>query len=830
MIAEATRARLSRVRRHPERADQVKPMFIRKVAVLGGGTMGSRIAGHMANAGVPVVLLDIVLPGAASGDRAARNAIVGAALEGLKKARPAAFFDPSLARLITIGNFEDDMHLVSDCDWIIEAVAENLEIKRALLSKVSAVRREDAIVTTNTSGLPVSQIAEGMPEEFRKRWFGTHFFNPPRYMKLLEIIPTQETDPAAIASIRHFGDRRLGKTIVMAKDTPNFIGNRIGTFALMNAVRVMQSMDLTIEEVDALTGSILGWPKTGTFRLSDMVGIDVLGHVAKNFHSRVKDERADVGLPPFILTMLERKWFGDKSGQGFYKKERGPDGNEVRLGLDWKTLEYRVSERAKFPALEMAKNVESLPERLKTLLSGDLKKDKAAAFYWQILPELWNYAAHRVPEISDDIVGVDQAMKTGFNWELGPFELWDAAGVPETVEKMRAAGMKLAPAVEKLLSSGNTSWYRDDPTVASGRAYFDLELGSYLPVEVAEGVASVQVLKQANGVVRKNPGASLVDLGGGVACIEFHSKMNAIGGDIVTFITQTLKPSSEAVANFEAFVITSDAQNFSVGANLMQLLLAIQEQEWDEIELMIRAFQGMTQTIRFCPRPVVAAPFGMCLGGGAEICLHAPARQVHAELYLGLVETGVGLVPAGGGCKEMTMRALDLAAAMREGGRNESVELQDTLRRYFEMIAMAKVSTSANEARRFGFLSPWDGVTMNRGRLLSDAKAKAREMASAGYVPPVSRADLAAPGENILATLKMGVHMMRQGEYISDHDVRVANFLAHVMCGGRITPGTPVSEQYLLDLEREAFLSLCGEAKTRERIAFTLKSGKPLRN
>jgi len=792
--------------------------------------MGSRIAAHVANAGLPVVLLDIVPANAPADNRAARNGIVAAALEALKKAKPAAFFDPANARLIQIGNFEDNLDLLRDCDWIIEVVAENLEIKQTLLAKVNQFRRADCIITTNTSGLPVSQIAQGMDANFKKHWFGTHFFNPPRYMRLLEVIPTPDADPAAIAAIEHFVDKRLGKTVVVAKDTPNFVGNRIGTFAMMNAVRIMQAMDMSIEEVDALTGATLGWPKSGTFRLSDMVGIDVLAHVAKNFFERVKDERPDVAPPPFIGQMLEKKWLGDKTGQGFYKKVKGQSGGEDRLGLDWKTLEYRPSVRVKFPSLELTKNTDSVAERLRMVLSNDPKRDRAAAFYWQVLPELWNYAAYRVPEISEGIVAIDEAAKNGFNWELGPFEMWDAAGVAQTAEKMKAAGMKLAPAVEKLLQSGKTTWYQDDATVPSGRRFFDIATGTYLPVPAVDGVTSVQILKKSHGVVKKNAGASLIDLGDGVACIEFHTKMNAIGGDIVSLITQTLRPGSEALAQFDAFVIANDSGNFSVGANVMQLLLGIQEQDWDEIDMGIKSFQKMTQTIKFCPKPVVAAPFGMCLGGGCEISLHAAARQPHAELYMGLVETGVGLVPGGGGCKEVALRAIDAATALREGGRNESVELIEALRRGFENIAMAKVSTSASEARTLGYLSSGDLITMNRDRVLLDAKARARELADAGYSAPIPRTDIPAPGVNILATLKIGVRLMREGEFISDHDVKVANHVANVLCGGKVTPGTPVSEQYLLDLERQSFLSLCGEKKTAERIAFTLKTGKPLRN
>ena len=520
------------------RTTPVNPYLIRKVGVLGAGNMGSRIAAHVANAGLPVVLLDIAAPNAPADNKAARNGVVSAALEGLKRSKPAAFFDPVNSRLIQTGNFEDHLELLRDCDWIIEVVAENLEIKRALLAKVNQFRRADAIVTTNTSGLPVSQIAEGMDAGFKKHWFGTHFFNPPRYMRLLEVIPTPETDPMALAAVEQFVDLRLGKEVVVAKDTPNFIGNRIGTFAMMNALRIMQAMDMSIEEVDALTGATLGWPKSGTFRLSDMVGIDVLAYVAKNFFERVKDERPDVAPPAFISQMLEKKWLGDKTGQGFYKKVKGQGGEEERFGLDWKTLEYRPSVRVKFPSLELTKNTDSVAERLRMVLANDPRKDRAAAFYWQVLPELWNYAANRVPEISDDIVGIDEAMKNGFNWELGPFEMWDAAGVAATAEKMKAAGMTLAPALEKLLHSGKGTWYQDDAQAPSGRRFFDIVSGTYKPVAAVDGVTSVQILKKAHGVVKKNAGASLVDLGEGIACIEFHTKMNAIGGDIVSLITQ----------------------------------------------------------------------------------------------------------------------------------------------------------------------------------------------------------------------------------------------------------------------------------------------------
>ena len=794
--------------------------LIQRVAVLGAGTMGARIAAHIANAGLQVLLLDLPSTGTPDKSQLALQAI-----ENLKKAKPAAFTDSTFASRIAAGNFEDDLNKLKDCDWVLEAVAENLEIKRSLLQKIAPHLRPDAIVTTNTSGLPVGLIAQGMPEEFRRQWFGTHFFNPPRYMRLMELIATPESDRDAIAAVAAFAEIHLGKTVVPAHDTPNFIANRIGTFAMLNTFRVMQQMGLSVEEVDALTGSAIGWPKTGTFRLADMVGIDVLASVARNFEKNASDERADVKLPNSIEQMLERKWLGDKTGQGFYRKQRGPDGKEARLVLDPATLEYKPAASPKIPELEMARSNEAVAERIRALLAGNPEREKAARFYWQVLPELWAYAANRIGEIAGNIVDIDHAMKAGFNWELGPFEMWDAAGIAGTVEKMRARGQTVPSAVEKLIAAGGTSWYRH-----GGREYFDPASGSYLQVPRSSGPRTLASVKQSNGVVEKSAGASLIDLGDGVACIEFHSKMNTIGEDIVRFMQRVLRPGSDAVRNFEAFVVTNDAINFSVGANLMHVLLAIQDEEWDELDASVRAFQGMTHAIKFCARPVIVAPFGMCLGGGAEIALHAAARQPHVELYMGLVETSVGLVPAGGGCKEMTMRAVQAASAVRADLRGESVEVNETIKNVFETVAMAKVSTSAVEARRLRFLREPDGITMNRERVIEEAKSAARRLADAGYVPPVPRADLPAPGESVLATLRLGIHMMREAEFISDHDAKIARKVAHVLCGGAITPGTPVSEQYLLDLEREGFLSLCGEPKTVERIGFTLKNGKPLRN
>jgi 3-hydroxyacyl-CoA dehydrogenase len=808
---------------------------INKVAVLGAGTMGARIAAHFANAGVPSYLFDIVPPDA---DGPARNKIAAAGLDAAKKSKPAAFMEPSLAKLVTIGNFEDDLKKLADVDWIIEAVVENLELKRALLRKVEAIRKPGTIVTTNTSGLPVGKIAEGFSDDFRWAWFGTHFFNPPRYMRLLEIIPTPEADRAAIDAIAHFCDVRLGKGVVIAKDTPNFIGNRIGTFSVLNVIRLMQEMDLTIEEVDALTGQVVGWPKSATFRTIDLVGLDILGHVVGNMTTNVHDERSDLSLPDFFGQMLQKKWLGDKTKGGFYKKAKSTDGKEdERLALDWKTLEYHPRQKPKFPALDMAKSIEDTGTRLRTLLgldgSGPQKGDKAGAFLWSALTDLWTYSANRVPEISNSVVEIDRAMRLGFNWELGPFELWDAAGVEATVARMKKEGKPIAANVERLLATGQKSWYIDDPHSPAGRKYWELGTESWEAVHVPAGVWSTTVAKKSNGVVKKNSGASLIDLGDAVACIEFHSKMNSLGADIISLIIQTLKPGGPGDA-FDAFVITNDATNFSVGANLMLLLMSVQEEEWDDVDLAIRQFQGMTQAIKFSPKPVVSAPFGLCLGGGTEISLHAAARQPHAELYTGLVEVGVGLLPGGGGCKEMLLRAVDSAAASRGKVSGEalagSVEMMEGMKKAFEAIATAKVATSAHEARGLGFLSDSDRITMNRERVLSDAKARALELVRAGYEPPVPRTDIPAPGESLLAALKMGVHLMRQGDFITDYEVKLGGKIAEVLCGGNVTPGTPVSEQYILDLEREGFKSLCGEKKTQERIQFTLKTGKTLRN
>ncbi len=789
---------------------------IGKVAVLGAGTMGARIAAHIANAGLPVLLLDMT---PASGER---NSLGTMALANLKFGKPAAFASSQATELVTVGNFDDDLARLSTCDWVIEAVAENLEIKRALLAKVAGYLRSDAILTTNTSGLPVAKIAEQLPADVRRRWFGTHFFNPPRYMRLLEIIPTAETDPEAVETISDFGDRQLGKEVVPANDVQNFIANRVGTFSMMNTLKIMEEQGLTIEEVDLLTGNAIGWPKSGTFRLADMVGIDVLANVARNFKASASDERPDVELSELITQLLNRKWLGDKTKQGFYKKERGADGKELRLVLDPATMEYKPASAVSLPSLDKGG---PLPVRLKLLLGAGPAAGKTAAFYWKVLPELWSYAANRIGEVTETLVDIDRAMTSGFNWELGPFAMWDAAGVAMVVERMRALAMPIPASAEKLLAAGGETWYR-----GNGSEYFDVPSGSYRPVKRNPEQASIALHKQAKGVFAGNASVSLVDLGDGIGCFELHSKMNSLGGDSVSFLHEKLQPGSDAVRNFTGFVISTDAQNFSVGANILQLLERVRSGRWDELATEISRFQQMTQAVKFCPRPVVAAPAGLALGGGCEICLHATRRQSHLELNSGLVEAGVGLIPGGGGCKEMVLRAIADADTVKPEPRGESVEILETIRASFEMIVMAKVSTSAADARSMHVLTDSDGITMNRSRLVSDAKAQGMRLVREGYTAPINRRNIPAPGASVFATLKLAIYLMQEGGFASQHDVKVATHVAKILTGGDITPGTLLTEDYLLELERQAFLSLCGEPKTLERIEYTLKTGKPLRN
>ncbi len=725
-------------------------MSIRSVAVLGAGTMGAQIAAHVANAGVPVLLLDVT---------------ADVAREGLKRARalkPDPFFTPAHADFITIGGFDTDLHGLSSVDWIMEAVVERADVKRPLLERVDGIRRPGTIVSSNTSGIPIASLAEGRSDDFRRHCLGTHFFNPPRYLHLLEIIPTPDTDPAVVDRLSQFADHRLGKGVVVAKDTPNFIANHIGVYGVVQVLRALESGKYTIEEIDAITGPALGRPKSATFRTMDIAGIDILAHVAKNLN---------VELPPIVGALIERGWLGEKTGQGFYKRDKTAAGTEI-LTLDPKTMTYRAKQPPRLAALDAARSIEAPRERIRTLFCG---KDKVGEFLRDTMEPALRYTAKVAPDIAHSPEDVDRAMKWGFGWELGPFETMEALGIG--------------------VHDGARAVQASDLTL-------------------------LKAAKDRQRVVKKNAGASLVDLGDAVLALEFHSKMNAIGGDTIQMIHAGVK---EAATNFAALVVGNDAANFSVGANVMLLLLEAQEGNWDDIDMMIRAFQGATSALRYADVPVVVATAGMTLGGGCEIALHADRVQAAAESYIGLVEVGVGLIPGGGGVKEMVARAVD-------GLPPTHHDLLPFMQRVFETIGFAKVSTSAPDATRLGFLDEADRVTMNRDRLMADAKGYALERAAEGYQRPLARAAIPVGGDSVLAALKLGVHLAWRAGRISDHDAVVGRALANVIAGGALPHQTTVSEQYLLDLEREAFLKLCGERKTLERIQHTLKTGKPLRN
>jgi 3-hydroxyacyl-CoA dehydrogenase len=802
---------------------------IQKVAVLGAGTMGARIAAHLANAGIPCFLLDIV-PSELTPDEkrrgltlespGVRNRIVLAGLEGAKKSRPAAFFTPETARLVTPGNLEDNLAWCGQVNWIVEAVAENLEIKRKLFERVESVRKPGTIVTTNTSGLPVHLIAEGRSEDFQQHWAGTHFFNPPRYMKLVELIPGPKTLPGVLAALDEICDLGLGKGVVVAKDTPNFIANRIGTYAMLNVLRQMQALEMTIEEVDACTGPAIGQPKSATFRTADIVGLDVLVHVIRNIYENIpNDESREMWrVPPFIEEMMKRGWLGEKTGSGFYKRVKKGGDSEI-LTLDWQKMEYRPRQKARFGSIEAGKQIEDTRQRLRALVAPTIegKGDKANRFIWSCVSENGFYAARRAPEIANSIVDVDRAMRWGFAWELGPFEVWDAIGVAPMAEALKREGKDIPPIVSKVLASPGKSFYE---TEKGTTRYFDLGASAMKPVVEPSGIIFLKSLKERIGVVQSNAGASLIDLGDGVVCCEFHSKMNAIGGDIGAMIHAGIKRLG---SEFDAMVIANQAPNFSVGANLMLLLVTAQEGEWDDIHMAVRQFQNVNMAIKYAPGPVVAAPQGMALGGGCEISLHSARIHAAAEAYIGLVETGVGLIPGGGGTKEMLIRASEHAAGA------EDLDLFHALKPIFENIAMAKVSTSGEEARSMGFLRRSDLIAMNRDRQVADAKATALALVREGYRLPAP-AEVRVLGEEFLSAAKLAIHMLVRGEFASEHDAVVSRKLAYILAGGSITAPQLVSEQYLLDLEREAFVSLCGERKTQERIAHTLKTGKPLRN
>jgi 3-hydroxyacyl-CoA dehydrogenase len=802
---------------------------IQKAVVLGAGTMGARIAAHFANAGLPCLLLDMVPPDLKSDAPAGeRNRFARNGLEAAKKSRPAAFFSGALADRISIGNFDDDLPRCAEADWIIEVVAEDLEIKRKLLSRVAQFRKPGAIVTTNTSGLPVQLIAEGLPDEFQQHWAGTHFFNPPRYLKLVEIIPGPKTSAGVIETLTDFCDRRLGKGVVAAKDTPNFIANRIGTFSVLNALRLMSDLGMTVEEVDACTGPAVGWPKSATFRTTDIVGLDVLAHVVRNIHETAPNDesRERYKVPALVEEMIRRGWLGDKTGQGFYKKVKGEGEKEI-LTLDVNAMEYRTRQKAKFASIDAGKAIDDTPQRLRALVGPILegqKGDKAQQFLWSAISETCLYAARRVPEISDNLVDVDRAMRWGFGWELGPFEMVDALGLDAFAAHVKKEGRAVPALFEKVLTSGRKSFYESEKGLTT---VFDLGAGSK-SVEEPAGVLILKSLKEAGREVERNSGASLVDLGDGVVCCEFHAKMNAIGADLIAMIHKGLK---RLETDFDAMVIANQAVNFSVGANLMLVLVGAQEQEWDELHMAVKQFQNVNLAIKYAKKPVVAAPQGMALGGGCEISLHAARIHSAAEAYVGLVEAGVGLIPGGGGSKEMMIRANENAAS------GEDLDLFHTLKLVFENVAQAKVGTSAEECRELGYFRREDRYSMNTHRLAADAKETALGLRRSGWKPAAASwqegaqsTQIKVLGEQFLAGAKLAIHMLVRGGYASEYDAVVARKLANILAGGPLTSPQFVSEQYVLDLEREAFVSLLGEKKTQERIAFTLKTGKPLRN
>ncbi len=769
---------------------------INSVAVLGAGTMGAQIALHCANAGVPAVLLDLTADLARQG------------LEKARKLKPDPQFTPDAYKLVSVGGFDTDLDRIAKADWIMEAIVERLDIKQQLLAGVDEKRRPGSIVSSNTSGIPIAALAEGRSDDFRRHWLGTHFFNPPRYLRLLEIIPTAETDPAVVAAITKFGDHTLGKGVVVAKDTPNFIGNHIALYGVARTLEVLASGTYTIEEIDAITGPALGRPGSATFRTMDIAGIDVLAHVLRNLNERLPKEsdRAAFAVHPLVEQLIAKGALGEKTGKGFYERRKGAGGDTEIWTLDPATLEYRPKQSARIASIEAGKSNDDLADRIRSLFHA---KDKAGEFLRATLAPTLVYTARVTPEIAHSIDDVDRVMRWGFGWDVGPFELIDIIGVKEVIAAAQNAGVAshameggVPPLMATLLEAGV-------PRFREGL--------------VKPAAADLQILrtaKEQSRVIKKNAGASLVDLGDGVIAVEFHSKMNAIGGDTVQMLQAGVK---EAAKSGQALVIGNDAPNFSAGANLMLVLLEAQEGNWDELDMMIRAFQQATMSLRYSPVPVVAAPAGLSLGGGTEIPLHADRVQAAAETYMGLVEVGVGLIPAGGGTKEMLVRAMSQLATPQS-------DPLPYVQKAFETVALAKVSASGPDAQRLGYLAPTDAFTMNRERLMADAKAKALERVREGYHVPAPRTAIQVGGESVSAALNLGVHLMWRAGRASDHDALIGRKLAHIFGGGNLPHATMVPEQYLLDLEREAFMSLLGERKTLERIQHTLKTGKPLRN
>lgn len=786
---------------------------IKKVAVLGSGVMGSRIACHYANIGVQVLLLDIV-PKDAAADKKSRNKIVNDALDFALKSNPSPIYRKAFAKRITTGNFDDDMKDIASCDWIIEVVIERLDIKKQVFEQVEKYRKPGTLITSNTSGIPIHLMNEGRSEDFQKHFCGTHFFNPPRYLKLLEIIPTPKTSPEVVSFLMNYGELYLGKTTVLCKDTPAFIANRIGVFGIMSLFHLVEKMNLTVEEVDKLTGPVLGRPKSATFRTCDVVGLDTLVHVANGVaQSCPKDEAIEYfKIPGFISKMVENKWLGSKTEQGFFKKVKTGGKSEIHA-LDLKTLEYKPSQKAKFATLETTKSIDNLKDRVKVLAAG---KDKAGEFYRTTFYALFQYVSNRIPEITDELYKIDDAMKAGFAWELGPFEYWDALGFAETVKAMEAAGVKPAAWVNEMLAAGNTSFYK----VENGsRKYYDIPSKSY---KVIPGTESFILLDNIRGnkTVWKNSGATVTDIGDGIINLEWNTKMNSIGAEVIEGITKAIEIGEK---DFRGLVISNEGANFSAGANVGMIFMMAVEQEYDELNFAIKTFQNTMMRVRYSSIPVVVAPHNLALGGACEMSLHSDKVVAHAETYMGLVEFGVGLIPGGGGTKEFAVRLSD---ELQEG----DIELNN-FRDRFLTIGQAKVATSAHEAFDLGYLRKGkDVVVVSRNRLLTEAKANCLELANEGYTRPAERKDIRVLGKQALGLAYLGANSMLVGNYISEHDVKISQKLAWVLCGGDLSQPTLVSEQYLLDLEREAFLSLCGERKTLERLQSIITGGKILRN
>ena len=806
---------------------------IKKASVIGAGVMGATIAAQLANVGIETFLLDIVPPeltedekkkGLTKESKAFRDKFGQNGLNIALKSKPASFYVPENAKLITIGNLEDNLEWLSGVDWIIEVVVERLDIKKSVFEKIETVLKPGTIITSNTSGISAKAMSEDRTENFRKHFAITHFFNPPRYMKLLEIVPNPDTLPEVIETLADICEKVLGKGVVYAKDTSNFVANRVGTYNMFSVINAMVDMGLTVEAVDKLTGPVIGNAKSASFRTADLVGLDTLLHVAGNVYKGCPDdENREVFKPPdFINQMVEKKFLGEKTKQGFYKKSKDSEGKKVILSLDCNTLEYSPQEKVNLASLEAAKNVSGTPQKMKSLYYA---KDLAGKFTFGHISEMFIYAANRIPEIADDIVNIDNALKWGFGRKMGPFETWDAVGISKSVAKMKEAGYEIPFWVQELLDSGKESFYKREASVLY---YYDIPSKDYKEVPVKPGIILLPSLKDREKQVAGNTGASLIDIGDGVACLEFHSKMNAIGEDIMGMIVQ----SSDIVSrDFEGLVIANHGTNFSVGANLAMVLFAAQEEEWDDLDWAIKALQDALMKLKYLDKPVVAAPAGMALGGGCEICLASDRVRFAAETYMGLVEVGVGVIPAGGGCKELLIRNTEHLFEVQKGGvYPKQIEFMPFVARAFETIAMAKVSTSGPEAVKLGYLRPTDKLTVNRDYLIEDAKKTVLAINLEGYTPLRPLEEIRVAGENTFAMMKLALWTMHEQGFALDHDVTVGTKVAYVLCGGNVLENTKVSEQYLLDLEREAFLSLCGEPKTQARIEHTLTTGKPLRN